>query len=119
MTETMPAPVTRTVVLDLPRDDLWTLHHALLERLDAEQTAPEPAAIDPPTLAVYRVFDTLDNGETRVRIADLEAVTEMLRHEDTCPPWCLGCAHLAAVRQQLTRLCERQQPFHTRGEADD
>ena len=115
----MPPPIIRTVSLALPRDDLWTLHHVLLERLNAEQTASETATIDPPPLAVYRVFDTLDAGDTRVRIADLEAVTEVLRHDGACPPWCLGCARLAALRQQLTHLCEHQQPPPTPETGDD
>ncbi|MFC6768694.1 hypothetical protein [Natrinema soli] len=115
----MPALSPDTVALALPRDDLWVLHHVLLERLDAERTAPAPASIDPPPLAVYRVFDTLEAGETSVRITDLEAVTDVLRHDGACPPWCLGCARLAALRQRLMQLSERQQPSDTYEIADD
>ncbi len=115
----MSALTARTVTLTLQREDLWTLHHVLLERLEAEQTSPEPGAIDPPPLAVCRVFDTLEAGRTRVRIADLETVTKVLRHDGACPPWCLDCDRLAALCNQLTELCEQHHHPQTIGAADD
>lgn len=103
----MPAPPPQTVALPLPRDELWTLHHAVLARLEAEETATDPAAIDSLPVAVYRVFEALDAGSTRVSLADLAVVLDELDHDGDCPPWCLGCARLTALCQQLRQVCEQ------------
>lgn len=50
--------------LDLTREEQWVLHDVMLDRIEMELHAPTDT--DPPSLAVYRVFDKLEAGLYRV-----------------------------------------------------
>ncbi|MDS0474425.1 hypothetical protein [Natrinema sp. 1APR25-10V2] len=115
----MSTPAHRTIALPLSPDDLWALHHVLLERIEAELTATDASTVDPPPLAVYQAFETLEDGETRFTITQLEAIVDTLRHDSDCPPWCFDCARLAEVRHAITRTIEGHSPTLGHAAADD
>lgn len=68
----------RQTTLSLPPEELWTLHHVLLHRIEQEQTASDATGIEPPPLEVFQAFDALDGGESRFTAAQLEAIRDVL-----------------------------------------
>lgn len=92
----------RSVTLSLPREAAWTLHHVLLDRIEWEATAPS-ARTDPPPIEVFRAFETLDGGETRFTIAQLEAIQTVLTesHHSTTR-WELDRAQIERLLHRIT-----------------
>jgi hypothetical protein len=81
---------TRTVTLSLPPAERWTLHHMLLDRIEREATATDPADVDPPALAVFHAFETLDAGEARFTRAELAAMQAVLAEYHHAGTWWEG-----------------------------
>lgn len=79
MSENQPTDPVET--LSLSREEQWTLHHVLLDRLrrasDAGATATdlEPVAADGD---LRGAFETLDGGECRFTLVELEAIQDVL-----------------------------------------
>lgn len=71
-------PHSRSDTLSLPREEQWTLHHVLLDRIEQEATAKDPASIDSPPVEVFQAFETLDTGETSFTIPQLTAIQTIL-----------------------------------------
>lgn len=113
---TLPA---RLVPLELTRAECWTLHHVLLERLDAELTATDPTAIEPPPLAVYRAFDTLETDGPCFTVTELTALTDVLARAHAQPAWAAERDRLEQLLQTCTRALEQCQPPAGCGTADD
>lgn len=77
----MTPSADRSVALALPRDEQWTLHHALLDRLQrgADEGAANGIPADDPSITRLRgAFATLDGGERRFTVAQLEAIRQLL-----------------------------------------
>lgn len=117
----MPAPSSDRLTLSLTPAEQWTLHHALLERVDREHTATDAANVDPPPLAVYAAFDTLDSGGTQFSVRELEACLDVLSDSHHRPDWCAERDRLEGLLRKLTRTLEQHQPAVglERGLADD
>lgn len=73
----MPQP-PRSLELGVSQAELWTLHHVLLDRIEAEWIAEKPGTVDPPSIEVFRAFETLDHGGRCFSIAELEAMQSVL-----------------------------------------
>ena len=80
-------PPSRSVTLSLPREEQWTLHHVLLDRIEQEATAKDPASIDPPPVEVFQAFETLDAGKTSFTIPQLTAIQTILAEYHHSPTW--------------------------------
>lgn len=85
----MPEPTerTRTVALSLSSEEQWTLHHVLLDRIEAESTVSDSSRVDPPPVEVFRAFETLDRGDVSFTIGELEAVQSVLSEYHHSPTW--------------------------------
>lgn len=103
----MPPSPARPINLALPLAAQWTLHHVLLERLDRERTTADPTGIEPPPLAVYTAFETLETGETRVTPVELEACLDVVADAHHQPAWATERGRLEGLLQTLTRALER------------
>lgn len=74
-------PGDHVETLSLSREERWTLHHVLLDRLgrtsdaDGASTGLDPAAAGSD---LRGAFETLDAGECRFTLAELEAIQEVL-----------------------------------------
>lgn len=77
----------RSVTMSVPMEERWTLHHVLLDRIEQEATAVDPAEVHPPPVEVFQAFETLDAGETRFTIAQLEAIQETLAEYHHSTTW--------------------------------
>lgn len=115
----MNAPSPSTESLSLSPAAQWTLHHALLERIDAEPTAADPTGIDPPPLAVYTAFERLDAGARTFSDAELDAMCDVVRDAHHAPDWCAERDRLESLLHALTRALERSRPTIGHGIADD
>ena len=115
----MHAPSPTTEPLSLSPAEEWTLHHALLERIDAEPTAADPTGIDPPPLAVYTAFERLDAGETTFSVAELDAMQAVISDAHHAPDWCAERDRLESLLHALTRSLERSPPTIGYETADD
>lgn len=78
---------TRTVGLSLSDEERWTLHHVLLDRIEAESTVTDSSRVDPPPVEVFRAFERLDGGETSFTVAQLAAVRSVLSEYHHSPTW--------------------------------
>lgn len=58
-----PPSTSQTQSLEFSRDAEWAIHHALLQRIEANTRGA--AADDLPPLAVYRLVDKLEAGDHR------------------------------------------------------
>jgi len=71
--------------LGLSREEQWVLHHVMLDSIEMESRAPE--STDPPSLAVYQVFEKLDTGTRRFTEHEHRCIRDELRRyadaEDT------------------------------------
>lgn len=67
-----------SITLQLTPEERWTLHHVLLHRIERETAADDATSIDPPRLAVFRAFETLDGGGSRFTVEELEAIEDLL-----------------------------------------
>lgn len=61
--------------LSLPRTEQWTLHHALLRRIDQESS---DLTMEPPPIEVFRAFAALNAGDLSFTDAELEAIQSVL-----------------------------------------
>jgi hypothetical protein len=92
-----------TVALSLEPESHWTLHHVLLHRLEREARADDPSGIEPPPLPVFEAFETLDAGETRFTMAELEAVqTVLAEYHHSTTWWELERPRLEQLLRQVT-----------------
>jgi len=98
-----------TVSLALDREARWTLHHVLLDRLEREARADDPSGIDPPPVAVFDAFETLDAGETRVTVTELEAIRAVVaEYHHSTTWWELERSRLEQILHHLTALLEER-----------
>jgi len=98
-----------TIRLSLDRESRWTLHHVLLDRLEREARANDPTGIDPPPVAVFDAFETLDAGETSVTTAELEAMRAVVaEYHHSTSWWELERSRLEGLLHLLTALLEER-----------
>jgi hypothetical protein len=100
MTENRPSCPVET--LSLSREEQWTLHHVLLDRLgfgrDVTATAATGPDRAPADAAIRRAFETLDAGERSYTLAELEAMQGVVATYHHSPTW------WEVERPQLERL---------------
>ncbi|MDQ2052793.1 hypothetical protein RBH26_20340 [Natronolimnohabitans sp. A-GB9] len=100
---------SRSLALSFAPDELWTLHHVLLHRIDAEHRATDETTVDPPPLEVYTAFDTLENGETHFTVAELEAIRDVIsQYHHRTDWWEIERDRLEQVLETITQTLERQ-----------
>lgn len=75
----------RTVSPPLSAEERWTLHHLLIDRLEAEATDTD--RVDPPPVEVFRAFETLDGGGASFTLAQLAAVRSVLSEYHHATTW--------------------------------
>jgi len=63
--------------LDLTRKEQWVLHDVMLDRIELELHAPTDT--DPPSLAVYRIFEKLEAGMHRFSERERRCIQRELR----------------------------------------
>ena len=113
-------PSSRAQALSLAPADLWTLHHVLCDRLDAELTATDATAVDPPPLAVYTAFETLEAGERRITVAELEVIRDVVsQYHHRTDEWAADRARLEQVLETVTQTLERARSPRDPMMADD
>ena len=61
----------RQLTFSLSRDEAWTVHHVVLDRIEAEATATDR---EPPSIDVFRVFEKLENGTAQFTRTELQAL---------------------------------------------
>ncbi|MFC4988721.1 hypothetical protein [Saliphagus infecundisoli] len=89
-----PAPTT----LSLSRETCWTLHHALLSRLE-DGTEPRPELL--------RTFERVDAGETTFTAAELERIRDVLADYHHATGWPeLERARLEELLHRVTEALE-------------
>jgi hypothetical protein len=94
---------TRSVTLSLSLEAQWTLHHVLLDRIDRERTAAGPTIDEPPPLEVFQAFETVDAGETRFTLAQLEAIqTVLVDYHHATTGWELERAQIEQLLHRVT-----------------
>lgn len=94
----------RSVVLAPPRDEQWTLHHALLDRLqrEADEGVANGSPADDPSIGRLRgAFATLDGGGRRFTVAQLEAIRRLLASYHHRTSW------WEVERPRIERLLDR------------
>lgn len=96
------------VSLSLDRETRWTLHHVLLDRLERETRAEDPTGIDPPPVAVFDAFETLDAGETSLTTTELEAIRTVVAEYHHSSRWELERPRLEGLLHHLTALLEER-----------
>ena len=96
------------IILSLPPEEQWTLHHVLLDRIDQKTTVGDTAEVDPPPVEVFRAFETLDAGETSFTIAQLEAIQDVLAEYHHSPTWWeIERPQFEQLLQRTARLIEQ------------
>lgn len=99
----------RSITLSLSPADQWTLHHVLLDRIEQESTAEDPANIDPPPVAVFQSFEMLDSGERDFTITQLEAIRTVLgEYHHSTTWWELERSQLEQLLHHVSELVEQQ-----------
>lgn len=85
----MPSPTgpPRSITLSVPPTDQWTLHHVLLYRIERESRTDATTGNEPPPPELYEAFETLESGDTRFTIAQLEAMQDILAEYHHCTDW--------------------------------
>ncbi|WP_306053907.1 DUF7853 family protein [Natronococcus wangiae] len=63
--------------INLSREEQWVLHHVMLDRMELE--AQSPADTDPPSIAVYRVFEKLEAGTHQFSQSECQCLQDELR----------------------------------------
>ena len=91
---------SESVTLALSTKEQWTLHHMLLDRIEATPAAT--TSVNPPPVAVYLTFETLDSGETTFTIAQLSAMQPILAEYHYSPEWETDRPELEALLQRIT-----------------
>lgn len=102
MSDTPLSP--RSVTLSLPREEQWTLHHVLLDRIEREALAEEPGKIDPPPIEIFQAFATLEAGETSFTLEQLDAMQTVVAEYHHSPDW--GDVERARIERLLHRVTE-------------
>ena len=97
------------VTLSLEPETQWTLHHVLLDRLEQEETAEDPNSIDPPPVAVFEAFETLDAGEVSFTISELEALRTVLAEQHHSTTWEHERPRLEELLHEVTQLLDRHE----------
>lgn len=116
----MPPSSSRSLALSLAPDELWTLHHVLLDRIEAELTATDATTVDPPPIAVYTAFDTLEAGEDRFTVAELEAIRDVVgQYHHRTDWWAAERDCLEQVLWHITQTLERRRSPLDPATADD
>lgn len=69
--QTEPEPIP----FDLSRNEEWTIHHVILDRIEAEWRSEGG---NPPPITVYRVFDKVEAGTERFKPTELRSLREEL-----------------------------------------
>lgn len=101
----------RPTTLSLPPEELWTLHHVLLHRIEQEQTASDTTGIEPPPLEVFQAFDALDGGESRFTAAQLEAIRDVLAtHHPSSDCWEIERPRVERLLQRVSTVLETVPP---------
>ena len=103
----MPA---RSITLTFPPDEHWTLHHVLLHRIEQELIVDGATAADPPPLAIFHAFETLDAGKTRFTVAQLEAMQEILAEYHHSTWWEIERSRLERLLHRITKSLETNRP---------
>ena len=107
MPKRLPQPPSFT--LPLEREEHWTLHHVLLDRIDRETTA-NTGESDPPSIEVFQAFETLDSGDTSFTIAQLKAIQNVLAEYHHSPTWWeIERPRLEQLLHRATQLIEQHQ----------
>lgn len=107
---------TRHVTLSLTVEEEWTLHHVLLDRIDAESTPTDSPRGEPPSLEVFRAFERLDAGETTFTVAQLEAVRSVLAAYHHASTW--WAVERSQIEQLLHRVSAPLEARQSRGEGE-
>jgi hypothetical protein len=102
-------PDPRSVTLSLPPEQYWTLHHVLLDRIEQEATAEDPASIDPPSIEVFQAFERLDAGETSFTIVQLKAIQTILAEYHHSPVWEIERSQLEQLLHHVSKPIEQHQ----------
>lgn len=103
------SPRTPVVTLRLDPEEHWTLHHVLLDRIDRETTATV-GGTDPPPLEVFQAFETLDSGDTRFTVAQLEAICTVLAEYHHSPSWWeIERPRIEQLLHRVTQLIDQHQ----------
>lgn len=97
----------RSIALQLPPGEQWTLHHVLLDRIERDATAADAPSAGPPPVEVVRAFETLDAGETRFTLAQLEAIQALLGAYHHAPSWELDRPRLEQLLRRVADALEQ------------
>jgi hypothetical protein len=101
----------RPTTLSLPPEELWTLHHVLLHRIEQEQTANDASGIEPPPIEVFQAFDALDGGESRFTVAQLEATRDVLAsHHPSSDCWEVERPRVERLLRRVSTVLETVPP---------
>lgn len=104
---------TRHVTLSLTAEEEWTLHHVLLDRIDAGSTPTGTPRGEPPSLEVLRAFERLDAGETTFTVVQLEAVRSVLAEYHHASTW--WAVERSRIEQLLHRVSAPLEARRSRG----
>ena len=95
-------PTTVKTPLSLSRAEHWTLHHVLLHRIEREAAEP---GVEPPSVAVFRAFATLDAGDTAFTETELEAIQSVLAaYHYSTDWWEVERAQLETLLYEVTQV---------------
>ena len=95
-------PTTVKTPLSLSQAEHWTLHHVLLHRIEREAAE---LSVEPPSVAVFRAFASLDAGETAFTEPELEAIQSVLAEYHYATDWWeVERAHLETLLYEVTQV---------------
>ncbi|WP_336364946.1 DUF7853 family protein [Halalkalicoccus salilacus] len=95
-------PTTVKTPPSLSRAEHWTLHHVLFHRIEREVAEPD---IEPPSVAVFRAFASLDVGETAFTETELEAIQSVLaEYHYSTDWWEVERAQLETLLYEVTQV---------------
>ena len=103
---------SQSVTLALSTKEQWTLHHVLLDRIEEETTSAATTGVNPPPVAVYRTFKTLDSGETTFTIAQLNAIHPILAIYHHSSDWETDRPELKALLQRIANHIDQHEPSY-------
>lgn len=94
-------PTTVKTPLSLSRAEHWALHHVLLHRVEREAAE---LSVEPPSVAVFHAFTSLDAGDTAFTEAELEAIQSVLaEYHYSTDWWEVERAQLETLLYEVTR----------------
>ena len=83
----------------LSRDEAWTVHHVVLDRIEAEATMADR---EPPSIDVFRVFEKLESGTEQFTCTELRAMrSELDSYRSSERPSDRDDDHLVAIVERL------------------